>query len=165
MGDPTKLLGRKKRRRQDRAKEIDKEKKKLQDQVRRPGASERIGPGGMDIRCLVVGCASFAKLLYRVLWQVNSLQQDLRRAKAEAEATLRTLRREEGTTLAETTRLAAVLELKQKEGRLLVLQTKILRRTLRDLVSGTVQARRTKAELEQSGSMFDLSAHGSLTGV
>lgn len=78
---------------------------------------------------------------YCVLWQVNSLQQDLRRAKAEAEATLRTLRREEGTTLAETTRLAAVLELKQKEGRLLVLQTKILRRTLRDLVSGTVQAR------------------------
>lgn len=36
MGDPTKLLGRKKRRRQDRAKEIDKEKKKLQDQVGRP---------------------------------------------------------------------------------------------------------------------------------
>lgn len=142
MGDPTKLLGRKKRRRQDRAKEIDKEKKKLQDQVSRPWASQRREPGGTGSRCLVVGCRLFAeRVLFDRLWQVNSLQQDLRRAKAEAEAAIRTLRREEGTTLAETTRLAAVLELKQKEGRLLVLQTKILRRTLRDLVSGTVQAR------------------------
>jgi DNA repair exonuclease SbcCD ATPase subunit len=63
--------------------------------------------------------------------EVAKLQRCLRQNKRSAEQEVRSLRRELEAAKEERTRLGAVFEVKEKEARLQLLQTKILKRTLR----------------------------------
>jgi hypothetical protein len=108
-------------------------------------------PQRSSLMCVVVrfGSGALEKAVeeerQRLHLEVERLQRLLGQNKRFADQELRAMRREAEAASQERDRLEAIVKLKEKASRLQALQIKILKRTLRDLVSGHIPLAQARA--------------------